>query len=84
LGSGNNNLMQRQNQEDSKGLEVLNKSGQSDHHRSYTQFGSVDKARDKADKDVANSKEGINQSKTQTKEELDNVTQVWLCLPRLR
>ncbi|CAB5507730.1 hypothetical protein AZO1586I_2005, partial [Bathymodiolus thermophilus thioautotrophic gill symbiont] len=75
LGSGNNNLMQRQNQEDSKGLEVLNKSGQSDHHRSYTQFGSVDKARDKADKDVANSKEGINQSKTQTKEELDNVTQ---------
>jgi hypothetical protein len=32
---------------------VLNKSGQSDHHRSYTQFGSVDKARDKADKDVA-------------------------------
>jgi hypothetical protein len=37
-----------------------------------TQFGSVDKARDKANQDVVNSKEGINQSKSQTQEELDN------------
>jgi hypothetical protein len=75
LGEANNDLMQHQNQEDSEGLKVLNQSGQSDYHRSYTQFGSVDKARDKANQDVVNSKEGINQSKSQTQEELDNVKQ---------
>jgi imidazoleglycerol phosphate dehydratase HisB len=62
LGEANNDLMQYQNQEDNEGLKVLNQSGQSDHHRSYTQFGSVDKARGKANQDVVNSKEGINQS----------------------
>jgi hypothetical protein len=38
-------------------------------------FVSVDKARGKANQDVVNSKEGINQSKSQTQEELDNVKQ---------
>ncbi|SSC09376.1 hypothetical protein, partial [thiotrophic endosymbiont of Bathymodiolus puteoserpentis (Logatchev)] len=75
LGSSNNNLMQNQGQGNSEGWNELNKNGQSDHHNSYTQFGSIDKVKNKVDQEIKDSKKGIKQSKKNTQEELNNVKQ---------
>jgi hypothetical protein len=48
---------------------------QANHHNSYTQFGSIDKVKNKVDQEIKDSKKGIKQSKKNTQEELNNVKQ---------
>jgi hypothetical protein len=42
-----------------EGWRELNKNGQSDHHNSYTQFGSINKVKSKANQEIKDSEKGI-------------------------
>jgi hypothetical protein len=81
LGSSNNSLMQNQdqnqtqNQGNDEGWRELNKNGQSEHHNSYTQFGSINKVKSKANQEIKDSEKGIKQSNEKTQKEFDNVKQ---------
>jgi hypothetical protein len=46
------NQDQTQNQENDEGWRELNKNGQSEHHNSYTQFGSINKVKSKANQEI--------------------------------
>jgi hypothetical protein len=47
----------------------------SDHHNSYTQFGSINKVKSKANQEIKDSEKGIKQSNEKTQKEFDNVKQ---------
>jgi predicted P-loop ATPase len=62
----NQDQNQTQNQGNDEGWRELNKNGQSEHHNSYTQFGSINKVTTSIKNQAINKTEGLVNDKANT------------------